>query len=233
MPPVDPSNGGLSNVSIARIQSSSQRALGGLGRKNYDFCPIFGIPNWLMPLRDRSGQRWQPSGKPWSQRPKFVQGSLEPVPTSGAHTALTLKRGMSLGVSIYEVWFHRFSSPPFGSLSPLPLHILLFPLFLHVLLSSCLVISSFSSFACTLVPALVCTCTLHTCKHRLQVAQVFTMRWASSGVPVHLVPLSFQPHAPLSRLVLLSCLHSFVLCAHTCTLALTLALRLPSKGVCV
>ena len=120
------------------------------------------------------------------------------------------------------------------SLSSLPLHILLFPLFFHVLLSSCLVISSFSSFACTLVPALVCTCTLHTFKHRLQVAQVFTMRWASSGVPVHLVPLSFQPHAPLSRLVLLSCLHSFVLCAHTCTLALTLDFRLPSgRRVCV
>ena len=60
------------------------------------------------------------------------------------------------------------------------------------------------------------------------------MRWASSGVPVHLVPLSFQPHAPLSRLVLLSCLHSFVFCARTCTLALTLALRLPSgRRVCV
>ena len=60
------------------------------------------------------------------------------------------------------------------------------------------------------------------------------MRWASSGVPVHLVSLSFQPHAPLSRLVLLSCLHSFVLCARTCTLALTLALRLPSgRRVCV
>ena len=38
----------------------------------------FGIPSWLMPLRDRSGQRWPPSGT-WSQRPKFVQGSLEPV----------------------------------------------------------------------------------------------------------------------------------------------------------
>ena len=60
------------------------------------------------------------------------------------------------------------------------------------------------------------------------------MRRASLGVPVHLVPLSFQPHAPLSRLVLLSCLHSFVLCVHTCTLALTLAFRLPSgRRVCV
>ena len=44
-------------------------------------------------------------------------------------------------------------------LSSFPLHTLLFPLFFHVLLSSCLVISSFSSFARTLVPALVCTCT--------------------------------------------------------------------------
>ena len=43
--------------------------------------------------------------------------------------------------------------------SSLPLHTLLFPLFFHVLLSSCPVISSFSSFARTLVPALVCTCT--------------------------------------------------------------------------
>ena len=29
------------------------------------FCFIFGIRSWLMPLRDRSGQRWQPSGKPY------------------------------------------------------------------------------------------------------------------------------------------------------------------------
>ena len=58
----------------------------------------------------------------WPQRPKFVQGSLEPVPTSGAHTALTLKRGRSLGAS-NEVWFHRFSSPPFGSpFIPSPSH---------------------------------------------------------------------------------------------------------------
>ena len=101
-------------------------------------------------------------------------------------------------------------------LSSLPLHTPLFPLFFHVLLSSCLVISSFSSFARTVVPALVCTCTstYSTFKHRFQVAQVFTMRWTSSVVPVHLVPLSFQPHAPLSRLVLLSCLIFSLVRAH-------------------
>ena len=38
---------------------------GGLGRTYDDFCPIFGIPSWLMPLRDRSGQRWPPSGMPY------------------------------------------------------------------------------------------------------------------------------------------------------------------------
>ena len=38
---------------------------GGLGRTYDDFRPIFGILSWPMPLRDRSGQRWQPSGKPY------------------------------------------------------------------------------------------------------------------------------------------------------------------------
>ena len=40
-------------------------SVGGLGRTYDDFCPIFGIPSWPMPIRDRSGQRWQPSGKPY------------------------------------------------------------------------------------------------------------------------------------------------------------------------
>ena len=38
---------------------------GGLGRENSDFCLIFGIPSWLTPSRDRSGQRWPPSGMPY------------------------------------------------------------------------------------------------------------------------------------------------------------------------
>ena len=29
------------------------------------FCFIFGVPSWLLPLRDRSSQRWQLSGKPY------------------------------------------------------------------------------------------------------------------------------------------------------------------------
>ena len=31
-----------------------------IGRENSDVCLIFGIPSWLMPLRDRSGQSGQP-----------------------------------------------------------------------------------------------------------------------------------------------------------------------------
>ena len=59
------------------------------------------------------------------------------------------------------------------------------------------------------------------------------MRWASSGVPVHLVPLSFQPHAPLSRLVLLSCLHSFVFCAHNVHIGPHLSFTPPLGEACV
>ena len=44
-----------------------------------------------MPERVRSGRRLH--AMRWSQRPKFVQGSVKPVAILGAHTAYTLKRG--------------------------------------------------------------------------------------------------------------------------------------------
>ena len=114
-----------------------------------------------------------------------------------------------------------------------PSHTLV-PLFFHVLLSSCFVISSFLSFAHTSVLALVCTCTFTYFKHRFQVAQVLTMRWGSSAVPVHLFSISLQPHTPLSRLVLLFMSSSFRLCcAHTYTTVLTLILSAPLGRACV
>ena len=161
---------------------------------------------------------------------------MEPVPTSGAHTAFTLKRGRSLGAS-NEVWFHRFSSPPFGSpFIPPPSHTSVSsllscpPVFMSVHLILFFVCVHIGPGLSVYVHFYIPLNTGFRSPRSLQI----TMRWASSGVPVHLVPLSFQPHAPLSRLVLLSCLHSFVLRVHTCTLVLTLALRLPSgRRVCV
>ena len=143
---------------------------------------------------------------------------MEPVPLSGAHTAFTCKRGkVFLGVS-NEVRLHRFSSPPFGSpFHPFPFYTPFVSSFIScppVFMSGHLILF----FVCTHIgPGLSVYVHFYILKHRFQVAQVFTMRWASSGVPVHLVPLSFPPHAPLPRLVLLSCLHSFV--SRACTRA--------------
>ena len=165
----------------------------------------------------RGGRPW--ACRTWSQRPKFVQGSLEPVPFLGAHTAYTCKLGeVFLGVS-NEVWLHRFSSPPFGSPShPFPFTHLLFPLFFHVLLPSCLVISSFSSFARTLVPALVCTCTSTYFQTQVSGRPGLYNEVGFIGCPCAFgSPFisTTHTHTPLSRLVLLSCLHSFVSSAHT------------------
>ena len=78
MSPQSASRGPVERVYVERIHCPDTEQLaasvGGLGRTYDDLCLIFGIPSWLMPLRDRSGQRWQPL-----QRPKSVQGSLEPV----------------------------------------------------------------------------------------------------------------------------------------------------------
>ena len=120
-------------------------------------------------------------------------------------------------------------------LSSLPLHTLLFPLFFHVLLSSCLIISSFSSFARTLVPALVCTCTSAYILTHVSGRPGFYNEVGFIGCPCALGPpfisttgifVPFRPPVMSSFFCLF--------CAHTCTFALTLALRLPSgRRVCV
>ena len=47
-----------------------QRTVDGLCLKNWDVRLIFGIPSWLMPLRDRSGLSWL-NASTWSERPKY------------------------------------------------------------------------------------------------------------------------------------------------------------------
>ena len=68
-------------ISPARGCKCPERTADGLCHKKWDVCLIFGIPSWLMPLRDRSGQRWPPSGMPYVVAATEVcsKGSLEPV----------------------------------------------------------------------------------------------------------------------------------------------------------
>ena len=128
--------------------------------KNLDVCLIFGIPSWLMPLRDRSGQRWPPSGM------LYVVAATE-VCSRFIGTC----RNLGCTYSVYiqtrqvflgrfnEVRLHRFSSPPFGSpFIPSPSHTFVSS-FLScppVFMSGHLILFF---VARTLVPALVCTCT--------------------------------------------------------------------------
>ena len=61
MSPQSASRGPVERVYVQRIPCLDTEQLaasvGGLGRTYDDFCPIFGIPSWLMPLRDRSGPK--------------------------------------------------------------------------------------------------------------------------------------------------------------------------------
>ena len=99
---------------------------GGLGRTSDDFCPIFGIPSWLMPLRDRSGQRWQPTGKPYVVAATEVYlrfiGTCRDLGCT--YSVYIQTRQVFLG-RFNEARLHRFSSPPFGSpFIPFPSHTL-------------------------------------------------------------------------------------------------------------
>ena len=91
-----------------------------------------------------------------------------------------------------------------------------------VLCPFCLhVLSSHSLFCAHIRPAL--SLHVHSCtKPRSEVSHVVIMRYGSSGCSCSLGSFSSQPHT-LSCLVFLSCLHTFVLCAHTCTLVWPLA----------
>ena len=55
-------------ISLAPAMYVPRAGEGGLGRTYDDFCLIFEIPSWLMPLRDRSGPSWL-NASTWSERP--------------------------------------------------------------------------------------------------------------------------------------------------------------------
>ena len=112
-------------------------------------------------------------------------------------------------------------------------HFFFFFLFMSSL-ASCPFISLLSFFCAHNGPGLSLYAHIHF-STQVQVAQVSTMRWGSSVVPVHLVSPSPQPHTLLPRLVLLLMSSPFCLCcAHICTFVLAKMFCLPSgRRVCV
>ena len=129
------------------------------------------------------------ASRTWSQRPKLVQGSLEPVESLALPPPPSLPfLSLLSGVFLDGILMDR---PPQT----------FFLLFFHVFLSSCLFILILS-FSCAYYrPDL----SLRTYTHaysilttRFRWPRFVTMRFGSSVVPLHLVLLHRQPHTPLS-----------------------------------
>ena len=178
MSPQSASRGPVERGYVERIHCPDTEQLaasvGGLGRTYDDFCLIFGIPSWLMPIRDRSGQRWQPSGKP------YVVAATE-VCSRFIGTCRELRRTHST---------YMFNEACLGSLMRFgfigfrPLHLFPFssfplrtPLFLFLFMSSlasCPFISLLSFFCAYNGPSLSVYAHIYD-QLRFQVAQVSTM----------------------------------------------------------
>ena len=142
-----------------------------------------------MPIRDQSGQSCQPfwhGVRGRSRRFFWVHWDPSPpqVHTQRVHFQPGLHRFSN------EVWLHRFSSPPFGSLFT---HIC-FLLFFHFM-SGHLILS----FVCTRMGPGLSVYAHNLLQPKFQVGQVFIMRRAFISCPCALVSLSSQPHTPLSH----------------------------------
>ena len=189
-----------------------------------------------MPLRDRSGQRWQPSGKSYVvAATKVCSRFFGTCRDLGCTYSVHIQtRQVFLG-RFNEFRLHRFSSPPFGSpFIPSPSHTFVSS-FLScppVFMSGHLILF----FVCAhMVPALVCTCTSTYISTQVLGRPGLYNEVGFIGCPCALgspfisTTRTFVPSRPLV-MSSFSCL----LCAHTCTLALTLVSRLPSgRRVCV
>ena len=125
------------------------------------FCPIFGIPSWLMPLRDRSGQRWQPLGKP------YVVAATEVCSRFfGTCRALSPPSPPSLPRSFFAFWgFPERNTQDHPSLSWVCPWTIVRPSFLSSPSSlgvpGCFVIAGSPSFWC--VPGRMCRSWEHLC----------------------------------------------------------------------
>ena len=103
-----------------------------------------------------------------------------------AHVCLGFPLSFASSVFVPSIWFPISSFPLCAQLFSSFLSCPPVFMFCHLILS----------FVCAHIGpglSLYAQIYLHF-KHRSQVAQVLTMRWGSSVVPVHLVSLSLQPH---------------------------------------
>ena len=102
-----------------------QRTVAGSCHQNSDFCLILefqvGLCLYVTAAVQAASHFGRAQGDHSGQSKFKVHWNLSHT-LSGAHTAPTFKRGRSQG-AFNEVWFHRFSSPPFGSpFIPSPSH---------------------------------------------------------------------------------------------------------------
>ena len=190
------------------------------------FCLIFGIPSWLMPLRDRSGQRWPPTGKP------YVVAATE-VCSRFIGTCRKLRRTHStymfneacLG-SLMRFGFIGFRPLHLFPFSFFPLRTLLFLFLFMSSLASCPFISLLSFFCAYNGPGFSVYAHIYV-QLRFQVAQVSTMGVHRLSLCIWF--LFHRNHTHCCPVVFLFMSSSFCpCCAHICTLVL--ALILPPLG---
>ena len=130
----------------------------------------------------------------------FVSFFLSPCPLFPRARRVYKQTGLLQQVFLMRFGLSSVCSRSFGSPFIGP-HRRFFPLFFHVFLSSCLFILILSFSCAHFRPDLslyTCTRTLLTARFRWP--RFVTMRFGSSVVPLHLVPLHRQPHTPLSVL---------------------------------
>ena len=161
-----------------------------------------------MPQRDRSGPSWLMPLRVQSDRGTFR--SIGACRNLGCTYSMYNQTRQVFPGRWNEVWFHRFPSPPFGSLfilfhlahffSLLFFHV--FPCFISCRLISFLLLRTHGSALSMYTHHLLSTQALGRPGLCNEVVVI--------GCPCALGSFSLQPHTPLSHLVSSLCLHSFV-----------------------
>ena len=133
---------------------------GGLGREKSDFCRILEFQAGLCLYVTAAVQACLTPPRGQSDRSLFrVRWDPRPPQVHTRSTYIFNEVCIGFPMMCGFIGSRPLHLVPLFILSPFTY--ICFLLFFHVLLSSCLVISSFLSFARAFVPALVCTCTAY------------------------------------------------------------------------